>query len=708
MNENHPLQILKQHFGYDSFWPNQEAIIDCILEKKDAVSIMPTGSGKSIIYQIPAIIFPGLTVVVSPLIALMKDQVESLKANGIQAAFLNSLLTQSEESLIKEDIQKEVLKLLYVAPERLLSTGFLSYLSEQNISLFAIDEAHCISSWGHDFRPEYSKLSILKKQFPDIPLIALTATADKITRDDIVIQLKLKDPEVFVASFNRPNLSLNVLPGRNRFDIILELINKNAGSSGIIYCLSRKSTEELSAKLQQAGVKAGYYHAGMERNARNKAQEDFIKDEIPVICATIAFGMGINKSNVRWVVHYNMPKSIEGFYQEIGRAGRDGIKSDTLMFYSFRDVVMLQKFAEDSGQPEIQLNKLKRIQQYAEATSCRRKVLLSYFNEHKEEDCGNCDVCHNPPNTFDGTLIAQKALSAIFRLKENVATGILIDVLRGSGKREIYERSFHEIKTYGAGREMSFFDWQHYLLQMLHLGLFDIDYKEGQKLKISPVGNKVLFENKKIQLVKSSESHGVLSEKKTFVKKLTKKEILKRDLIEILKKLRKSIADEQNVAAYIIFSDKTIEELAEKRPAFPNEILEISGIGEYKLKAYGKIFLQKIIEFKIERKDRGSTPLYTKQLLDSGKTINEIASIRELNLITIIGHLVTIYEKDSDFDIFKHIPVFEVEKIISYIGKQSSELTHKETFEHFSGQFEYHQIKIAFIRYFRDGGKMND
>jgi len=701
MNDKLPLQLLKKHFGYPSFRPDQAQVIDHVLAKKDVLTIMPTGSGKSINFQIPALIFEGLTIVVSPLIALMKDQVDSLKSNGIQADFINSTITAKQAELVHKKIDTGELKLLYVAPEKLLSQNFIQYIKQQNISLIAIDEAHCISSWGHDFRPEYSKLSTLRDQFTGVPVIALTATADKITRDDIVNQLKLNQPEIIIASFNRPNLSLNVLPGIERFERILDFIENHKGSSGIVYCLSRKSTEDICAKLNASGVRSVYYHAGMDRKGRENSQDLFIKDEVSVICATIAFGMGIDKSNVRWVIHYNMPKSIENFYQEIGRAGRDSLASDTLMFYSFRDVILLRKFAEESGQSEIQLSKLYRMQQYAEASSCRRKVLLSYFNEHKEDNCGNCDVCKNPPESFDGTVIAQKALSAIFRTTERVASNLLIDILRGSGKKEIFELGFDKIKTYGAGRDISFMDWQQYLLQMMHLGLFDIAYDQGQKLKITEIGRKVLFEEKKIDLVKPAIGMGMLKERTKLEKKLTKKERQQIELMDVLKDLRKSIADKEKVPAYVIFSDHTLNELSINKPHFLHEMLDIPGIGEYKLSKYGQSFLDAIISFKIENKVSGSTALYTKQLIDEGKNIQEIAEIRNLSAITIISHLTNVYEHDETFEIFNYIPVFDPQAMIDFISTKKGNISQKEVFEKFRGQFEYHQVKIAFIKYSR-------
>ncbi|HEY0273921.1 MAG TPA: RecQ family ATP-dependent DNA helicase, partial [Chitinophaga sp.] len=430
--------ILKQYFGYEQFRPLQAAIIEKILQQEDVLVLMPTGGGKSICYQVPALLFPGLTLVISPLIALMKDQVTALKANGIGAAYLNSTIGPDEEQWIRHECVQGRIKLLYISPER-LQTELRSFLPGLPVSLIAIDEAHCISQWGHDFRPEYTQLAMLKTHFPKTPVVALTATADKITRKDILTQLALPHAHVFLASFDRPNLSLQVrsnVQKREKMEEIKNFILARPGDNGIIYCMSRKTTgevaAELSAALQPRGISVAYYHAGMPADARDTAQQDFINDRVQVMCATIAFGMGIDKSNVRWVIHYNLPRNMEGYYQEIGRAGRDGLPSDTILYFNMGDLNMLTRFAQESGQQEMNMEKLNRMRQYAEANTCRRKVLLSYFGETLEQQCNNCDVCANPRSFFDGTLLTQKALSALLRLQERVGSQLLIDVLRGS------------------------------------------------------------------------------------------------------------------------------------------------------------------------------------------------------------------------------------------------------------------------------------
>lgn len=605
------LKTLKAYFGYTHFRPLQEEIITRILSKKDTLVLMPTGGGKSICYQLPALLMPGTTVVVSPLISLMKDQVEALQANGIIARALNSTNDETTNANLRFECMQGRVKLLYISPERLMSElNFL--LKDINISLFAIDEAHCISQWGHDFRPEYTQLKALRQQFPHVPIVALTATADKITRQDIIQQLAMKDPQIFISSFDRPNLSLDVKRGfqqKEKIRTILDFIGRHKNESGIIYCMSRNNTEKVADLLEAQGIRTAVYHAGLSTAARDAAQDDFINDRVQVVCATIAFGMGIDKSNVRWVIHYNLPKSIESFYQEIGRAGRDGLPSDTLLFYSFGDIVMLSKFAAESNQQEINLEKLNRMQQYAEADICRRRILLNYFGETMTHDCGNCDVCRNPPERFDGTIIVQKALSGIARTDQQVGISTLIDLLKGAATQEIIEKKYDQLKTYGVGRDIPARDWQDYLLQMLNLGYFEVAYNEKNHLKITEAGKKVLFGKERAQLVVIKREEHLGQESKRGKKKakiqepqapvLTPAVFENEDeyLFEELRVLRKKLADSQAIPAYIVLSDKTLHLLSSAKPTTIEAFGEISGIGEFKKEKYGKDFVEVIRRF---------------------------------------------------------------------------------------------------------------
>ena len=602
-------QVLKNYYGYDSFRVNQFEIINTILQKSDCLVLMPTGGGKSICYQIPAICMPGTAVVISPLISLMKDQVEALKSNGIEAAALNSGNDFSADTIVRRKCMDGTLKLLYISPEKLLAeVPFL--LKQMNISLFAVDEAHCISQWGHDFRPEYTQLDVLHKEFPEVPIMALTATADKITRQDIIKQLRLREPQVFISSFDRPNLSLTVKRGystKEKENYILNFIKARPLESGIVYCLSRKATEKVSMFLNSKGIHSTIYHAGLTQQERDKAQVDFQKDDVQVVCATIAFGMGIDKSNVRWVIHYNMPKSIESYYQEIGRAGRDGAPADTVLFYSLADVVQLSQFAKESGQKDINLDKLKQMQNYAESSVCRRRILLNYFGEQRDHDCNNCDVCDNPPQRFDGTEYIQMALSAVKRTDEQIRTTTIVEILKGITSPTVKRKGYDALKTFGVGKALSTNDWQDYLLQMLQMGFIEIAYDQGNVVKITESGNDVLYGKKRAELCVIDHTVKEVSKPRrrlhleipsiTIPGLPQTTGVEDRQLFEALRTLRRQCADEEGFPPYIVFSDKVLHALATIKPVTLDTFGFIPGIGEHKKMKYGKRFIAVIQKF---------------------------------------------------------------------------------------------------------------
>lgn len=613
--------ILKKYYGYDTFRPNQREIIENVLAGNDSLVLMPTGGGKSLCYQIPALVSKGITVVVSPLISLMHDQVEALKANGIPAEALNSSHNADEEVLIRRRCLEGSIKLIYVSPEKL--TAELPYLfNNLDIALFAIDEAHCISQWGHDFRPEYSQLGILHERFPHVPVMALTATADKITREDIIRQLHLRistnngdsqqqpagQGRIFISSFDRPNLSLNVRresAKNDKLKYIMNFIRLRPHQCGIVYCLSRKTTESVAEYLRDHGVNAQAYHAGMESSKREYVQKAFKNDAIEVVCATIAFGMGIDKSNIRWVIHYNMPKSIESYYQEIGRAGRDGAPADTVLFYSLADIIQLEKFAEDSGQTDVNMEKLRRMREYAESRVCRRRILLNYFGEEMDHDCGNCDICRNPPLRSDGTIIAQKALSAIARTGEKAPTGLVIEILRGMHTARTARLGYTRLKTFGVGKDLSTSQWQDYMLQMYQMGLIEVHYNEHGRLSITRQGLDVLYGRKSIMFVqpRREESYKPKASRRSIVPEvhlnMTNDSARKSykedpDLFEALRKLRLQIATEQGLPAYTVFTDTVLHHLAAIKPTTLEGFSHIQGVGDFKLKRYGNIFIKAI------------------------------------------------------------------------------------------------------------------
>lgn len=702
--------ILQEYFGYSSFRPLQEEAITSVVGGKDTFLLMPTGGGKSICYQVPALLSDGITLVISPLISLMKDQVEGLKANGIEAAFFNSSLSRIEEDILIQECFDGKIKLLYISPERLL-IALPHWIKDLKISMVAIDEAHCVSTWGHDFRPEYAQLTQIREYFPEIPFMALTATADKTTRKDIIKQLGLKEPQVFISSFDRPNLSLDVRPQVRKKDKIKEIvqfIQQRNGEPGIIYCLSRKGAEEMKQALNDNLISAEAYHAGLKSEKRSEVQEQFLKDEVTVICATIAFGMGIDKSNVRWVIHNNLPKNLESFYQEIGRSGRDGEEATTILYYNLSDLMILNQFIQDGELAEINRMKLRRMQEYAEATSCRRKLLLSYFNEYPEDDCGNCDICHNPPEFMDGTIIVQKALSGIKRTQEKVGTNMLINILRGSQNSELIHRRYHLIKTYAQGTEYSFDHWRQFITQMLNQGWIEIAYDESSVLKVTPEGEDILFGRKTARLTQPREK---LVEKKT--KKAAKKPSTPdEELFGLLRELRKELARKANMPPYIIFSDAALKDMSGKKPVTQNQMLEVSGVGMKKWQSYGPQFLSVIRDYLGEsnqpaieernaretaiKESKTDTKIKTLNLFNQGLTVEEIAQRRDLKAMTLINHLAELYQNGEEVDITRLVDKKEIDQVADFMdNNRISGL--KDIFTGLNEATPYHKIKLALL-----------
>lgn len=678
-----PLSTLHHHFGYDSFRFNQQDIIENILLKKDTVVLMPTGGGKSVCYQVPALLLDGVTIVISPLIALMKDQVDALRQNNIAAAFLNSALSFSEQQEVLQKLRTNRLKLLYLAPERLLGEGqFLQSLKQINVSLFAVDEAHCISHWGHDFRPEYLVLGKLKKEFPRIPVIALTATADKLTRQDIIDKLALKEYRLFENSFNRPNIHYFIRTKTNYHDQLFSYLDEHKEDSGIIYCLSRTSTETLATQLKADGFTAEAYHAGLEKNIREERQNKFLRDDIKIIVATIAFGMGINKSNVRFVIHVDLPKNIEGYYQETGRAGRDGLKSDAILFYSPGDVFKLRHFATIEGNVEqsgIMLKKLTQMAQFCEARRCRRQYLLNYFDESAPDHCGSCDVCLSEYEKQDFTIEAQKILSAVSRLQERFGVNYVIDFLRGSST--VREEHQH-LKTFGTGRNIPKEQFKKYISELLHLKYLQQSEGEFPVLKLNEKSWKILKGELKVDLIQA------VREKKDRVLKVTENVSVQSRLLQQLKQIRYDLATKENVPAYIIFSDTTLVELASYLPITETDIAKISGFGDVKLAKYGKTFLTVIQSYCLENKlsskmhakihhrqksvkeNPGESRRVSLQMFRQGKSIREIATIRKFVDSTIEGHLASFIQTGeiNIHELMSETRVMEILEVVKEVG----------------------------------------
>ncbi len=588
------LETLKTYFGYDQFRPLQEEIIDSVMKKQDTVVLMPTGGGKSLCYQLPALLLPGITVVISPLIALMKDQVDGLVANGIAAGFLNSTLTLEASNTILQKVRHGEIKILYVSPERLAQTGFRQFLTQIQIDLFAVDEAHCISDWGHDFRPEYRNLRVLRQQFSQVPIIALTATATEKVKHDIIQELSLIQPNVFLSSFDRKNLHYSVVPKQNAFEKLVQLLEKHRGQSTIIYCFSRKDTEELAQQLKKFAFKSLAYHAGLEPDLRKQTQERFLRDDIDIIVATIAFGMGIDKPNVRLVVHYHMPKSVEGYYQETGRAGRDGLKSDCVLFYSPSDVRKHTFFLEQIRSEDEKINGYKKLNQmieFCEHIDCRRKTLIEYFGEQWNQDkCSACDNCMVEKEQFDGTVITQKILSAILKMDEHYGVQHVSKVLVGKLEKKIQEKGHHHLSVFGIVKDFSLSQIQTLVSQLLQKRLLDKNLEHGT-LAVTNKGKIFLKEKQRIDLLRIKiNSDSRFSEFAEY----------DQALFERLRRLRLKIAKEMGVAPFIVFGDVTVREMARVIPQNPEAFLSLPGVGEKKLQRFGESFLSEIYQYTLE------------------------------------------------------------------------------------------------------------
>lgn len=696
-----PQEVLKSVFGYSHFRDQQEEIIQHIMEGRDALVIMPTGGGKSMCFQLPALLMEGVTVVVSPLIALMNDQVVALKQLGVHAAAIHSNLTDAENIQIVQQLESGLLKMLYVSPERMKNQSFLRILKRINLNLIAIDEAHCVSVWGNDFRPDYAALYFLRDAYPGVPIVALTATADAATQSDIIKQLQLKKPRKYLSSFERENIVINVKPGYDRKGQILNFLAARHNQSGIIYCLSRKSCEKLSTDLSLSGYKTAYYHAGMDAGSRNKVQHQFQNDEVQIVCATIAFGMGIDKSNIRWVIHYNMPKNLEGYYQEIGRSGRDGSEAEALLFYSWADFIKLKTFVDDSKAKDefktVQYAKLDRMLEFSSSTDCRTNLLLGYFGEYATKPCGHCDNCLSPPVKFDGSIIVQKAISAIIRSGEKLTLNLLIDVLRGSYRKEITALGFHEMKTFGAGKDLSFRFWRNYITQMLDKGLVRIDYVDGFKLKLTPLSMDAVKGKTKIMLSKVVETTATTKRKK--VKTISATELFKNDLLTQLKSWRTDIANERNVPAYVILTDRTLESLLEELPITIEDLAEVEGIGDKRLREFGPDLISLIRNYIVTQKHKksvkGKSMIHTLVSYNAGSSPKEIATEREISESTVFSHLIKLYLKGEPIDLHQYVTEDEIEAIRTALIETQGDTTIALIADRLTIPISFNKIRIC-------------
>ena len=668
------VDALHRYYGFSDFRPGQWDAISAILEGRDTIVLMPTGGGKSICFQLPAMMSEGCCIIVSPLIALMNDQVSALRANGLPAGAVNSMRDEYDNRATYEAAMHGELKMLYISPERLLADiGWIS--NAIKISFVAVDEAHCISQWGHDFRPVYTELRHIKETWPSMPVMALTATADRLTRDDISGALGLKDPFRYIGSFDRPNLSLRVIQGssqKDRVRVITGLANKYPMDCGIVYCLSRKGTEKMTEKLREEGMRVGCYHAGLPAAEREQVQRDFVNGHLQAICATIAFGMGIDKSNVRWVVHNNIPGNIESYYQEIGRAGRDGLPAETILFYSYGDIMTRRQFADESGQKAINSSKLDFMQKYAEASVCRRRILLSYFSEDMDHDCGNCDNCRNPRPKFDGTVLVQKALSAIVRVASSESMNVIIEILRGMSPRHIIDKKYNMLPTFGVGKDLSVQEWNSYLLQMIQLGLIEVAYEDHFHLRPTPAGRMVLKGGRRVELVRyTAQIYGEYTsrrarrEPEAVVDKRTPQE----KLADRLKRLRTEFAEKENVADYMVFSDVTIKAISERMPTMPEELVGIEGLSLVKIGKYYKAILGVVREAKGLKRalPPGISNKLSLMLFRQGLDVDTIAVARGFAVSTIAGHICTLYAEGEKVDIWRIVPEELYRLICRYI-----------------------------------------
>jgi ATP-dependent DNA helicase RecQ len=660
---------LKSVFGYGSFRPPQREVIQRVVAGEDVFLVMPTGGGKSLCYQIPALHREGVAIVVSPLISLMKDQVDGLVDAGVRAACFNSSLSAAESRAVSRQLEQGELDLLYVAPERLLLPDFLERLGGLKLALFAIDEAHCISQWGHDFRPDYVKLGRLRELFPAVPIVAMTATADPETRRDIIRQLGIGRATLFVAGFDRPNITYAVIPKQKPVSQLLSFLKGRGDESGIVYALSRKRVEQVTERLQQAGFDAAAYHAGLPDRERSRVQDAFRRDDLRVVVATVAFGMGIDKPNVRFVVHYDLPKSVESYYQETGRAGRDGLPSQALMLFGMGDVMTARSLIENSGNAErvrIELQKLNAMVSYAEALTCRRRALLAYFGEQRDDDCGNCDICNDPPARFDATEAAQKALSCVYRVGERFGSRHVIDVLRGARGQRILELGHDRLSTYGIGAALSTAQWDNIMRQLIHLGYLGQDFSRFGALALTPAARPVLTGETRVIL---GEPRDLARTEEKLSRRAAAVDGAQAPLFKELKALRKELADDAGVPPFVVFSDATLLEMARSMPRDEGQLLLVSGVGTQKLRRYGARFLE-LIAAHCGAADTGGEPddlpqalqgqsetlRQTYRLYRQGHDLPQLASMRGLKETTVAAHLEELSDAGAEIDLRRFVP----------------------------------------------------